>query len=159
MSLLAPLGLLGLIGIIALIIIYIIKPNYQTKFLPSTFIWRKSLKYKRKKLPISKLRNILLFICQVAILAGAAFILAQPILSDAEDNTPSDVILVIDASASMQTENNQQTRLERAAMQALDDAKHALENGKKVSVILASKTAQFLVQEATADSAETVYDI
>lgn len=159
MSLLAPLGLLGLIGIIALIIIYIIKPNYQTKFLPSTFIWRKSLKYKRKKLPISKLRNILLFICQVAILAGAAFILAQPILSDAEDNTPSDVILVIDASASMQTESNQQTRLERAAMQALDDAKHALENGKKVSVILASKTAQFLVQEATADSAETVYDI
>ncbi|MBR2611922.1 MAG: VWA domain-containing protein [Clostridia bacterium] len=159
MSLLAPLGLLGLIGIIALIIIYIIKPNYQTKFLPSTFIWRKSLKYKRKKLPISKLRNILLFICQVAILAGAAFILAQPILGNAEDDTPSDVILVIDASASMQAENNAQTRLERAATQALADAKHAFANGKKVSVILASKKAEFLAQEATADSAETVYDI
>ena len=49
MSLLVPLGLLGLLGIIALIIIYIIKPNYQNKFISSTFIWKLSLKYKKKK--------------------------------------------------------------------------------------------------------------
>ena len=48
MSLLAPLGLLGLIGIVVLIIIYILKPNYQNKFIPSTFVWELSLKYKKK---------------------------------------------------------------------------------------------------------------
>ena len=62
MSLLVPLGLLGLLGIIALIIIYIIKPNYQNKFISSTFIWKLSLKYKKKRIPLNKLRNILLFI-------------------------------------------------------------------------------------------------
>ena len=67
MSLLYPLGLIALIGIIVLIIIYIIKPNYQTKFVSSTFVWKLSLKYRKKKLPTSRLRNILLIICQVLI--------------------------------------------------------------------------------------------
>ena len=46
MTLLTPLGLLGLIGIIVLIIIYIIKPNYQQKFISSTYVWKLSLKYR-----------------------------------------------------------------------------------------------------------------
>ena len=158
MSLLAPLGLLGLMGIIALIIIYIIKPNYQSKFITSTFVWRLSLKYKKKKIPLSTLRNILLFICQVAILTGAAFILARPIVGSDEPQEAADIILVIDASASMQTETRQETRLTRAANAALADARVAFENGKKVSVILASETSRFLVQEATADNAELVYN-
>ena len=158
MSLLAPLGLLGLIGIIALIIIYIIKPNYQSKFITSTFVWHLSLKYKKKKIPLSTLRNILLFICQVAILTGAAFILARPIVGSDEPQEAADIILVIDASASMQTETRQETRLTRAANAALADARVAFENGKKVSVILASETSRFLVQEATADNAELVYN-
>ena len=158
MSLLAPLGLLGLMGIIALIIIYIIKPNYQSKFITSTFVWRLSLKYKKKKIPLSTLRNILLFICQVAILTGAAFILARPIVGTDEPQEAADIILVIDASASMQTETRQETRLERAANAAIADARVAFENGKKVSVILASETSRFLVQEATADNADLVYN-
>ena len=62
MTWLVPLGFLGLLGIIALIVIYIIKPNYQNKFISSTYVWKLSLKYKKKKLPINTLRNILLFI-------------------------------------------------------------------------------------------------
>ena len=67
MSWLTPIGFLGLIGLIILIIIYIIKPNYQNKVISSTFIWKLSLKYTRRKIPISKLRNILLLICQILI--------------------------------------------------------------------------------------------
>ena len=37
MSWLTPLGFLGLIGLIVLILIYIIKPNYQQKFISSTY--------------------------------------------------------------------------------------------------------------------------
>jgi len=157
MSLLVPLGLLGLIGIIALIIIYIIKPNYQNKFISSTFIWKLSLKYKRKRIPLNKLRNILLFICQVAIITGAAFILAQPIINQDDSDSAGESIIIIDASASMHTETNFKTRLERAAEKALEDAKTALENGKKVSVILASAESSFLVQQASKDQADMVY--
>lgn len=49
MKLLTPLGLLGLIGVVALIIIYLIRPNYQQKYISSTYIWKLSLKYKRRE--------------------------------------------------------------------------------------------------------------
>ena len=65
MSLLKPLGLLGLIGIIVLILIYLLKPNYQNKFISSTYIWKLSLKFKKKKLTVSKLSA-----CNVDILIG-----------------------------------------------------------------------------------------
>ena len=73
--LIPPLILLGLVGILILIIIYIIKPNYQQKAVSSTFIWRLSLKYKRKKLPVNKLRNILLFVCQLLTLTVMGLII------------------------------------------------------------------------------------
>ena len=46
MSFLAPLGFIGLLGVLALILIYILKPNYQQKFISSTFVWRLSQRYK-----------------------------------------------------------------------------------------------------------------
>jgi len=49
MKLLTPLGLLGLIGVVALIIIYLIRPNYQQKYISSTYIWKLSLKYKKEE--------------------------------------------------------------------------------------------------------------
>ena len=70
MSWLTPIGFLGLIGLIVLLIIYLIKPNYQTKQISSTFVWKLSLKYRKKKLPISKLRNILL-VCSYVIFFSA----------------------------------------------------------------------------------------
>jgi len=151
---------LGLIGIIALIIIYIIKPNYQNKFISSTFIWKLSLKYKKKKIPLNTLRNIILFLCQVAIITGAAFILAQPFLDSDEATTSPDVVLVIDASASMHAHipDEDQTRLERAADAALEEAKKAFADGNRVTVILASESSSFLVQEAGSDQAAKVYD-
>ena len=61
MTLLLPLGLLGLLAIAALILIYIIKPNYQQKFISSTYVWKLSMKYRKKKIPINRLKNIILF--------------------------------------------------------------------------------------------------
>ena len=50
MSLLTPLGLLAASSVLALIIIYIIRPNYQQKFISTTFVWKMSLKNKKKKI-------------------------------------------------------------------------------------------------------------
>ena len=55
---LVPIGLLGLIGVLALIVIYVIKPNYQQKLISSTYVWKLSLKYKKRRLPINRLQNI-----------------------------------------------------------------------------------------------------
>lgn len=158
MTWLAPLGFLGLVGLIILILIYIIKPNFQLRYISTTYVWRKSLKFRKKKRPLNKLRNILLFICQVGVLVGATCILAQPFIQEDTSKSEGDVVLIIDASASMHTELETQTRLERAATAALQDADEALKAGKQVSVILASDTASFLVQQVGMDRAYLLYD-
>ena len=81
---LVPIGLLGLIGVVALIVIYVIKPNYQNKLVSSTYVWRLSLKYRKRKLPINRLQNIIQFICQLLILTIAGLLLAQPVIAAAE---------------------------------------------------------------------------
>ena len=157
MSLLTPLGLLGLIGLAVLIIIYIIKPIFQNKIISSTYVWKKSLQYRKKKIPISQLRNILIFICQILIITLISAILAQPYIADEDANTGDSTVLIIDASASMLTGTADTTRFERAVTKANNKVDELLsDENARVSVILASNEPYFLVQEATADSISTV---
>lgn len=104
MKLLTPLGLLGLLGIAVLILIYVIKPNYQQKTVSSTFVWKLSLKYKKKRVQINKLRNVLLILCQVLVLTACALILAEPNRVVKAETDPSEVIAIIDSSASMRAQ-------------------------------------------------------
>ncbi len=134
---LLPLGLLGLLGIVALIIIYIIRPNYLVQHIPTTYVWRLSLRYKKRRLPTSKLRNILLFIFQVLILAFIAGILAQPALVKHNASDRNDVIAIIDSSASMYAETNGETRFQRAVDSVIDLATDTFSKGGMVSVIVA----------------------
>ncbi len=156
MSWLTPLGFLGLIGLIVLIIIYIIKPNYQNKIISSTFVWKLSLKYKKNKIPISKLRNVLLFLCQILIITLAACILAQPFIDNTKP-TSTEKVLIIDASASMMANVGGQSRFEKAVEEARRDADALiLEEGGKVSIILANTSPAFIVQQS--NSTTEVYD-
>ena len=158
MSLLTPLGLLGLIGLAVLIIIYIIKPIFQNKIISSTYVWKKSLQYRKKKIPISQLRNILIFICQVFIITLIAIILAQPYLKDEDADTGESTVLIIDASASMHTgTSDANTRFKRAVEKASSKVDELLsEEDARVSIILASNEPYFVVQEANADSKAAV---
>ena len=128
MSWLTPLlGILGIIGLIVLIIIYIIKPNYQNKIISSTFVWKLSLKYKKNKIPLNKLRSILLFLCQVLIIATAALILAQPFI--ASDKVESQrKVLIIDASVSMLAETGDSNRFAKAVEEVRKETLDLLEN-------------------------------
>lgn len=155
MSWLTPIGFLGLIGLIILIIIYIIKPNYQQKIISSTFVWKLSLKYRRKKIPINHLRNLLIFICQVLIITSCAMILAQPFLPAEEVETYTEKVVIIDASASMRTEmettTGKVTRFERAVKAVQSLADEVFKNEGMITVILADKEPSYLVQRATVD--------
>ena len=151
MSWLTPLGFLGFIGLIALIIIYIIKPNYQNKIISSTFIWKLSLKLRKKKIPISKLRNIILFICQILIITALTFILAQPIIAAEKEEETTEKIMIIDASASMLTETSGVTRFERSVAKVRTLANEVFDDGGKITVILAGDTASYVVQDIGAD--------
>ena len=156
MNWLTPLGFLGLIGLLILLLIYILKPNYQNKTISTTYVWRLSLKYRKKKIPISKLRNILLIICQVLIVCICAFILAQPFIDGEDKRSANEKIIVIDASGSMLAEVEGETRFERAVTQAKKLIEETFKEDSAVSVILAGKEANFICQRATADMSTTL---
>ena len=145
MTLLAPLGLLGLIGIVILIIIYILKPNYQQKFISSTYIWKLSLKYKKKKIPTSKLRNLLLILCQVLFLATCAAILARPNLVVKTMIKEPEVIMILDASASMRAKVDETTRFSRAVEEAAELAAATFEEDGYVSMIFADDQPAYML--------------
>ena len=158
MTWLTPIGFLGLIGLIVLIIIYIIKPNYQQKVISSTFIWRLSLKYRKKRLPINKLHNILLFLCQVLIITGMAAILARPFIQAEEESHVTERVAIIDASASMMAATNQESRFERAVNEVRALAEETLEQNGRLTVILAGEEASFVVQSAGAEFKTELYN-
>lgn len=155
MTLLAPLGLLALLSIIVLILIYIIKPNFQQKFISSTFVWKLSLRYKKRKIVTNKLRDIIIIICQILILTCCALILSQPNKVLKQKITNEEVIIILDASSSMNTSYLEQTRFERAVNSAIAQVEQVLDNDGVVTVLTASNTTTFLAQRenvATKDS-------
>ncbi len=147
--LVAYLGLLGLLGILCLVIIYIIKPNYQHKSVSSTFVWRLSQKYKKKKIPVSRLRNILLFICQILALTAMGLIMAHPIHRLTAESPQTDVVYVVDSSASMYAGLDGETRFSRAVSEVESAAEGVLDDGGYVSVILADGDPDFLINRAS----------
>ncbi len=155
MTLLAPLGLLGLLGVVALIIIYIIRPNFQQKFISSTYVWKLSLKYRKKKIPTSKLRNILLILCQVLFLTTCAVVLAQPNKVLRSFIQEPEVIVIVDSSASMRagtavltdTGKKIESRYTRAVYEAYDLAEDTFDKGGFVTVIMANESPDYLLKK------------
>ena len=149
MQLLMPLGLLGLLGVIALIIIYILKPNYQQKIVSSTYVWKLSLRYRRRQIPINRLLSLLILLCQILIVTACAMILARPFIPSDDVASDSERVVIIDASADMLASHNGATRFERAVEQAYSYAGEALmQPDGLVSVILAGGEAEMLVRRA-----------
>lgn len=153
MNLLLPLGLLGLLGLAALILIYIIKPNYQQKLVSSTYVWKLSLKYKKKKIPVSRISSLLIFICQFLILAACAFLLAKPVIPFERVAPRNEKVAIIDASASMLISSNGETRFERAVYEVKELAQNTLsgEDGA-ISVIVADENPYLLMSRLTSDN-------
>lgn len=152
MKWITPLGFLGLISLAVLLLIYLLKPNYQQKVVSSTHVWKLSLRYRKKRLPISRLRNLILFICQMLILTACAFMLAQPIIAANSLPENTEKILIIDSSASMHASKGADTRFDRAVDEVRETANNVLRGGGTVSVIIADSAPRFLVQRIGSES-------
>lgn len=158
MTLLMPLGLLGLISLLILLIIYIIRPNYQQRVISSTFIWKLSLKYKKKRVPINKLRNLLLILCQILVLLCCTAILARPSRVLLAKESGEEAIIIVDCSASMRMETDDMNRFERSLIDALDLANFTFNNEGRVSLILADEDPEFVMSRITPDKSAEFTD-
>lgn len=150
MQLLVPLGLLGLLSILVLILIYIIRPNYQVKYVSSTYIWKLSLRKKKKKLPTSRIRNLLIFLCQILILTLIAGVLAMPVLREEGKGEEYEVIAIVDSSASMYAGKDGDSRFLRALDTVTDLADDVFARNGYFSVVLADDDPDYLLRRITA---------
>ncbi len=152
MTFLTPFGLLALLSIVALIIIYLLKPKYQDRVVASSFIWKLSLQYKKKKMPFSWLKNSLLLMLQILTLIMMTIILIQPNYVLATKS--GEKIAILDVSASMLANQNGKTRLERAIKEIESLALKTTNEEDKFSVIIAGQKAELIVNRS--DSYEYV---
>ncbi|MDE6060885.1 MAG: BatA and WFA domain-containing protein, partial [Clostridia bacterium] len=158
MSILIPLGLLGLLSIVALILIYIIKPNYQQKRISSSYVWKLSLKYKKKTIPVSRLSQILIFLCQLLVLTLCAIMLAKPAILEERVDYKDESVVIIDASASMMVTEAGESRFERAVSEAITFAENVMDNDGVLSVIVAEYNSYFLAQRSSASDSDFVLE-
>ena len=145
MKFLNPAGLWLLLGIPVLIFIYLIRPHHEERAVSSTFMWKLSQKFMKRQLPLQRLQRILLFILQLLLVICAALLISRPALITGKS---TEYIAIIDASASMQTKDeNGVSRFDRAIEEAKKLTEH-VPHGHRVSVILAGDNAQYLIQSA-----------
>ncbi len=129
------LGLWLLMSIPVLIIIYIIKQDHKERAVSSTYLWHLSERFLKKRLPIKRMTKLLAFLLQLILLSLMAFLATQPATAIGQ---VSGHIVIIDASASMQTEQDGVTRFEAAVSQIRDIAESGLCSA--MTVIIASDT-------------------
>lgn len=153
---LLPIGLVAFVSILALIIIYIIRANYQQKEISSSYVWALSLKMKKRRLPVSKLRNLLLILCQILFLTACVLAIAQPSQITRMAVAEREVIAVIDASVSMRAGESGWSRFDRAVEKASELAESVFNAGGYVSIFVADATPVILAQRATADVKDSV---
>lgn len=145
MKFLNPAGLWLLLGVPILILIYLIRPHHEDRAVSSTYMWKLSQRFMKRQLPMQRLQRFVLFIIQLLLLICAALMIARPALITGKS---TEYIAIIDASASMQTtDENGVSRFDRAVEQAKKLTEH-INRGHRVSVILAGDNAQFLIQSA-----------
>ena len=135
------LGLLGLIAVPIVVLIYLIKSKYVPKTVSSTFIWQRSLKYMKRRVPINFIMSLLL-IMQLLVVAAASLALLN-VSVQPKDTTAS--IVIVDASSSMNAQNGTKTRYEIAIDKVKQMAKD-VDTNKGLVVIFAGEKAEQLTR-------------
>ena len=129
-----PWGLLGLATIPLVVLIYLLRSRYKTKSVSSTFIWKRSLKYVKRRIPLNFIMSLIL-ILQILVVTVASFAIARPTIEPMETE---EKIIILDASASMLAEKDGVTRFEEAKRQ-IKKAADKIGPNSKFTLILAGE--------------------
>ena len=137
MQFLSPYMLLTLGIIPILIIIHTLKPKPRQVDVTNLFLWNEVLKERGHNLSFERLKRNLPLLLQIIIVILAALALAKPswtYLAAKKGN----MILVIDASASMKTRSGSGNRFDRARQKALQLIEKR-DQGQKIMIVEAGK--------------------
>jgi Ca-activated chloride channel family protein len=147
MPFLAPLALLGLLFVPLVVAMYLLKLRRDETVVSSTLLWHRLVSDVEANAPWQKLRRSLLLLLQLLLVIALVFLAARPFI-ERPAGLARDLVLIVDASASMGATDIVPNRLE-AAKDAAIDALRDLPAGGKVSVIAAGRTARVVATGST----------
>ena len=146
MNFLFPLGLLGLIGIPILILIYIIKSKYAEQTVASTYLWTLSEKFLKRRRRPSALTGIISLLLQILAVAAISLIIARPIIT--VPGSAKEYCFLLDASGSMNMQEDGVSRFDRAKEQIADMIDDATD-GSRFSLVLISDATSTVFEQTT----------
>lgn len=118
MQFLAPWAAWFAVAIPLVVLFYLLKRRRVVLRVPSTVLWQRYLAETQASAPFQKLRRNWLLLLQILLLALAIFALLRPYL--AGQQRPSSLrVLILDASASMQSTDVAPSRFEAARKEAM----------------------------------------
>jgi Ca-activated chloride channel homolog len=148
MSFLAPYAFWFAATIPVVIVFYLLKRKRVVKLVSSTLLWQKFLADMQANAPFQKLRHNWLLILQLTVLALAISAIARPFFAG-RSTTSGLRVVILDASASMQSVDEQPSRFEKAKTEALKLV-DSLHEGEEMIVLQADVNTQ-VKQSATAN--------
>lgn len=144
----APMALLGLVFVPLVVAFWMLKLRRTERTVSSTLLWQRFSEDLQANAPWQRLRHSFLLLLQLLLVILLALLAAQPFL-ERPATLARDLVLVLDASASMAATDVAPSRLEAAKALALE-ALRDLPTGGRVSVVAAGATPR-VVANATAD--------
>ena len=145
MTFLYPIGLLGLIGIPILIVVYLIKNRYTEQTIASTFLWRLSERFLKRRNPLSRITGIISLILQLLLVAALSLAVAHPII--VLPGAAHEYCFILDGSASMNMESDGKTRFDLAKEEILKVVDEAKE-GSTYTVVFVGGTTETVLEKA-----------
>src|ERR1700733_10128976 len=119
MNFLAPTAFLFALTIPVVVVFYLLKRKRVVKLVSSTLLWQKFLAETQASAPFQKLRRNWLLLLQILLLLLAVLALSRPYFATKARSRDLRV-LILDASASMQSTDESPSRFEKAKKQALE---------------------------------------
>ena len=155
MTFLYPLGLLGLLGIPVLIVIYIIKSKYTEQTVSSTYLWKLSERFFKKKNPFSRLTGLISLILQILAVLTISLTIAHPVL-----NVPGaarDYCFILDGTGSMQMQHEDGvTRFEAGKQQIAKMINDAADGSTFTLIHVAEQTSTVFEQTSNKEAAKSL---
>jgi len=136
-------GLYALLALVPLIVLYLMRPKPKKQIIPSLMFLTKNKKNLRKSSFLRKFIRNLVFFIQFLAITLLALAVASPYFPIKYDVGLENTVLIIDASASMQTKHGLGTRFSKA----VEIAKQNLKG--KVTIILAENTPVVALEHGT----------
>src|SRR3954463_4815845 len=139
MNFLAPTAFFFALLLPVVIVFYLLKRRRVVKLVSSTLLWQKFLAETQASAPFQKLRRNWLLLLQILLLLLAVLALSRPYFATKAKSSELRV-LILDASASMQSTDETPSRFEKARKQALEWVNGLRDNDKMVVLQVAANT-------------------